>query len=128
MSRLRCAIYTRKSTDEGLEQEFNSLDAQRDACEAYIQSQKGEGWSSIPTRYDDGAYSGATMERPALQRLLADTSRKARKPGAFGAVFYGHWFAGKRVVELAVWSEPVSRRIPCYTGKIQGIFQKRAPK
>ena len=72
MSRLRCAIYTRKSTDEGLEQEFNSLDAQRDACEAYIQSQKGEGWSSIQTCYDDGAYSGATMERPALQRLLED--------------------------------------------------------
>ena len=70
--RLRCAIYTRKSTEEGLEQDFNSLDAQREACEAYIQSQGGEGWRLIGARYDDGAYSGGTMERPALQRLLAD--------------------------------------------------------
>ncbi|MBE9554681.1 MAG: recombinase family protein [Proteobacteria bacterium] len=72
MSRLRCAIYTRKSTEEGLDQEFNSLDAQREACEAYIASQAGEGWRLIKTRYDDGAYSGGTMERPALKRLLAD--------------------------------------------------------
>jgi DNA invertase Pin-like site-specific DNA recombinase len=72
MSRIRCAIYTRKSTDEGLDQDFNSLDAQREACEAYITSQSGEGWRLIKTRYDDGAYSGATMERPALKHLLAD--------------------------------------------------------
>ncbi len=72
MSRLRCAIYTRKSTEEGLDQDFNSLDAQREACEAYIASQAGEGWRLIGTRYDDGAYSGGTMERPALRRLLAD--------------------------------------------------------
>ncbi len=72
MSRLRCAIYTRKSTEEGLDQDFNSLDAQREACEAYIASQAGEGWRLIGTHYDDGAYSGGTMERPALQRLLAD--------------------------------------------------------
>ena len=71
MRRFRCAIYTRKSTDEGLDQDFNSLDAQREACEAYIASQSGEGWHLIKTRYDDGAYSGATMNRPALQRLLA---------------------------------------------------------
>jgi len=70
--RLRCAIYTRKSTNEGLDQDFNSLDAQREACEAYIASQAGEGWRLIGARYDDGAYSGGTMERPALQRLLAD--------------------------------------------------------
>jgi len=70
--RLRCAIYTRKSHEEGLEQDFNSLDAQREACEAYIASQAGEGWRLIKTRYDDGAYSGGTMDRPALQRLLAD--------------------------------------------------------
>ena len=70
--RLRCAIYTRKSTDEGLDQDFNSLDAQREACEAYIASQAGEGWRLIGARYDDGAYSGGTMVRPALQRLLAD--------------------------------------------------------
>jgi len=69
---LRCAIYTRKSSEEGLEQEFNSLHAQREACEAYIRSQQGEGWRLIKTHYDDGGLSGATMERPALQKLLAD--------------------------------------------------------
>jgi site-specific DNA recombinase len=72
MKRLRCAIYTRKSTEEGLDQDYNSLEAQRDACVAYITSQAGEGWSIIKTRYDDGGISGATMERPALQQLLAD--------------------------------------------------------
>src|SRR3954464_7068948 len=72
-SRKRCAIYTRKSSEEGLEQEFNSLHAQREACEAYIRSQRHEGWVLVPTAYDDdGGYSGGTMERPALQRLLAD--------------------------------------------------------
>jgi site-specific DNA recombinase len=70
--KLRCAIYTRKSTEEGLEQDFNSLDAQREACEAFIASQKHEGWIILPTQYDDGGYSGGTLERPALQRLLAD--------------------------------------------------------
>jgi len=68
----RCAIYTRKSSEEGLEQEFNSLDAQREACEAYILSQKSAGWIALPDMYDDGGISGGTMERPALQRLLAD--------------------------------------------------------
>jgi site-specific DNA recombinase len=72
VKRSRCAIYTRKSTDEGLEQAFNSLDAQREACAAFILSQKHEGWTVLPTLYDDGGYSGGTMERPALQRLLAD--------------------------------------------------------
>lgn len=66
----RCAIYTRKSSEEGLEQDFNSLDAQREACEAFIQSQRGEGWRLVPTRYDDGGISGASMDRPALQWLL----------------------------------------------------------
>jgi site-specific DNA recombinase len=70
--KLRCAVYTRKSSEEGLEQEFNSLDAQREACEAYIASQKPEGWLLVPDRYDDGGISGATLERPALQRLLGD--------------------------------------------------------
>jgi DNA invertase Pin-like site-specific DNA recombinase len=68
----RCAVYTRKSTDEGLDMAFNSLDAQRDACEAYIASQRGEGWVLVADRYDDGGYSGGTLERPALKRLLAD--------------------------------------------------------
>jgi len=69
---IRCAIYTRKSSEEGLEQEFNSLDAQREACEAYIRSQKSVGWVALPEMYDDGGISGGTMERPALQRLLDD--------------------------------------------------------
>jgi len=68
----RCAIYTRKSSEEGLEQDFNSLHAQREACEAFIRSQAGEGWRLLKNAYDDGGLSGATMERPALQRLMAD--------------------------------------------------------
>ena len=68
----RCAIYTRKSSEEGLEQGFNSLDAQREACAAYIASQKAEGWRAIPEHYDDGGFSGGSMERPGLQRLMAD--------------------------------------------------------
>ena len=67
----RCAVYTRKSSEEGLEQDFNSLQAQREACEAFIKSQAGEGWQLIKTAYDDGGFSGGTMERPALQQLLA---------------------------------------------------------
>lgn len=70
--RIRCAVYTRKSTEEGLKQDFNSLDAQREACEAYIKSQKGLGWTVVQNRYDDGGISGGTMERPALKELLAD--------------------------------------------------------
>jgi site-specific DNA recombinase len=70
--KLRCAVYTRKSLEEGLEQEFNSLHAQRDACEAYVASQRAEGWLLLDDRYDDGGVSGGTLERPALKRLLAD--------------------------------------------------------
>jgi site-specific DNA recombinase len=69
---VRCAIYTRKSTEEGLEQEFNSLDAQRESAEAFIRSQTHEGWTCLPERYDDGGFTGGNMERPALQRLLGD--------------------------------------------------------
>ena len=69
---IRCAIYTRKSTEEGLEQEFNSLDAQRESGEAYIASQKNEGWVCLPDRYDDGGFTGGNMDRPALKRLMAD--------------------------------------------------------
>src|SRR5580693_6364919 len=72
IERVRCAIYTRKSSEEGLDQEFNSLQAQREACEAFINSQRHEGWVCLPQAYDDGGLSGATMERPALQQLLAD--------------------------------------------------------
>lgn len=70
--KLRCAVYTRKSTEEGLDMEFNSLDAQREACEAYVTSQRAEGWVLAPARYDDGGFSGGTLERPALKRLIAD--------------------------------------------------------
>lgn len=69
---LRCAIYTRKSTEEGLEQTFNTLDAQRDAAEAFIRSQREEGWIVLPDKYDDGGFTGANMDRPALQKLLQD--------------------------------------------------------
>jgi site-specific DNA recombinase len=72
--KLRCAIYTRKSSEEGLEQDFNSLDAQREACEAFIASQKHEGWTALQQLYDDGGFSGGTMERPAFRRLLTDVS------------------------------------------------------
>ena len=71
-SRKRCAIYTRKSSEEGLEQEFNSLKAQHEACEAYIRSQRHESWVLARTRYDDGGFSGGNLERPGLQALLAD--------------------------------------------------------
>lgn len=73
---IRCAIYTRKSTEEGLKQDFNSLDAQRDAATAYIRSQVGEGWKLLPEFYDDGGFTGANMLRPALRRLLADVEAK----------------------------------------------------
>lgn len=69
---LRCAIYTRKSTEHGLELEFNSLDAQREACEAYIKSQASQGWKALPQHYDDPAFSGGNLERPALRKLLSD--------------------------------------------------------
>ena len=70
LARLRCAVFTRKSSEEGLEQEFNSLDPQHEACQAYVASQASLGWKLVPDRYDDGGISGGTMERPALKRLL----------------------------------------------------------
>src|SRR5687767_15651820 len=69
---IRCAIYTRKSTEEGLEQEFNTLDAQRESAEAFIAAQKHEGWVCLPDKYDDGGFSGGNLDRPAMRRLLAD--------------------------------------------------------
>src|SRR6266702_209462 len=73
---IRCAIYTRKSTEEGLEQDFNSLQAQREAAEAYSHSQKEVGWKLLPQHYDDGGFSGATLDRPALQRLLDEVDAR----------------------------------------------------
>ena len=75
-ARARCAIYTRKSSEEGLDQEFNSLQAQREACEAFINSQVHEGWVCLRTGYDDGGFSGATMDRPALQLGCSPTSQR----------------------------------------------------
>ena len=72
---LRCAIYTRKSTDEGLDKEFNSLEAQFDACAAYVRSQVSKGWQIVDRHYDDGGYSGGNMDRPALQALLRDVRK-----------------------------------------------------
>ena len=73
----RCAIYTRKSSEEGLEQNFNSLHAQRQACEAFVKSQAGEGWRLVKTQFDDGGFSGATMDRPALKALLDHVKEKS---------------------------------------------------
>src|SRR6266478_1379625 len=80
---LRCAVYTRKSSEHGLEQDFNSLDAQREAAEAYIKSQAHEGWRMVKARYDDGGISGGTLERPALQSLLDDI--RSRKVDVVGS-------------------------------------------
>jgi site-specific DNA recombinase len=77
----RCAIYTRKPSEEGLEQDYNSLHAQRESCEAFIRSQKAEGWRLVSTAYDDGGFSGRTMERPALQQLLADIRKGSDRCG-----------------------------------------------
>jgi site-specific DNA recombinase len=70
--RIKCAVYTRKSSEEGLDQSFNSLDAQREACEAYVLSQRHEGWVALSAKYDDGGFSGGNVERPALKKLMAD--------------------------------------------------------
>src|SRR5207245_10102125 len=96
---VRCAIYTRKSSEEGLEQEYRTLQAQREACEAFIESQRQEGWVCLRAAYDDGGFSGATMDRPALQRLLGDLTagrvdtivvykidRLTRSPAAFAQI------------------------------------------
>jgi len=73
--KVRCAIYTRKSTEEGLDQEFNSLDAQREAAEAFLKSQKHAGWTLVSKHYDDGGFTGGNLDRPALQQLLEDGER-----------------------------------------------------
>ena len=95
----RCAIYTRVSTDQGLEQDFNSLDAQREASEAYIKSQAHEGWRLIRDQYDDGGYSGGSMDRPALQKLLADVEARRIDVivvyGSAGAAEAAHRRAGE---------------------------------
>jgi site-specific DNA recombinase len=78
-ARVRCAVYTRKSSEEGLEQSFNSLDAQREACEAYILSQRHEVWHVVSTRYDDGGFSGGNMERPRTEKAFGRYRREASR-------------------------------------------------
>ena len=98
---IRCAIYTRKSSEEGLDQSFNSLDAQREACEAFILSQRQEGWRVLPTRYDDGGYSGGTMQRPALKRLLEDVeAHKVNARLTAEDTIVGTGYDGKRIYEV----------------------------
>ena len=92
----RCAIYTRKSHEEGLEQDFNSLDAQRESCEAYVESQKHEGWTCLPEMYDDAGISGATMERPAPTSTWRPTSRP---PSARGCKWRPAWSVDGLAVE-----------------------------
>ena len=104
--RLHCALYTRKSTEEGLEQAFNTLDAQREACEAYVKSQAGEGWRAVRARYDDGGFSGASMERPALKRLLCDIE------------------AGKVDVVVVYKIDRLTRSLPDFARMIE-IFDRR---
>lgn len=105
--KLRCAAYTRKSSEEGLEQEFNSLDAQREACEAFIASQRAEGWVLVPDYYDDGGISGGTLERPALKRLMADIE------------------AGKIDVVVVYKIDRLSRALTDFT-KLVEIFDRHA--
>ncbi len=95
---VRCAIYTRKSTDENLDSDFNSLDAQRESAENYVKSQSHERWIVVTDRYDDGAYSGATLERPALQRLLRDIDA--------GKIDVGQQEA---IIEKSLWEETQKR-------------------
>ena len=96
-STIRCAVYTRKSTDENLDKDFNSLDAQREAGEAYIRSQTGEGWVCLPDRFDDGGYTGGNLDRPALKRLIADIEAEFAERDAVMAALAGYprielWF------------------------------------
>lgn len=117
-SRIKCAIYTRKSSEEGLDQTFNSLDAQREACEAYVLSQRHEGWVALSTKYDDGGFSGGNMDRPALKKLMADIAerkvntvvvykvdRLTRSPNSS--------LSGKEIFLLSTSAFPSSNLLPC---------------
>jgi hypothetical protein len=127
----RCAIYTRKSSEEGLEQDFNSLQAQREACEAFIKSQHGEGWRLVRAAYDDGGFSGATMERPALQRLLADirervidvivvykVDRLTRSLADFAKI---ELFDAHAVSFVAVTQQFIYGPLPCAPSLVKGL-------
>jgi hypothetical protein len=99
----RCAVYTRKSSEEGLEQDFNSLQAQREACETFIKSQAGGSWRLVKTAYDDGGISGGTMERPALQRLLLDIDEGTDRRCGFLQSRSADPLAGGRIEREQTW-------------------------
>ena len=107
---VRCAVYTRKSTEEGLDSDFNSLDAQREAGEAYVASQRNEGWVLLPDRYDDGGFSGGSLERPALQRLLA--RRGGGKDRLRRGLQGGPAFAGRSWTSPSWWKSSTGTRSP----------------
>jgi DNA invertase Pin-like site-specific DNA recombinase len=128
----RCAVYTRKSSEEGLEQNFNSLHAQREACEAFIKSQASEGWRLVKTHYDDGGLSGASIERPALQRLLGDirqglievvavykVDRLTRSLTDFAKIV--EQFDAHQVSFVAVTQQFIYGPLPCAPSLVKGL-------
>src|SRR6202035_5052683 len=129
----RCAIYTRKSTEHNLDLEFNSLDAQREACEAYVKSQAHEGWRLVPDRYDDGGLSGASLDRPALQNLLADV--RGGKINTVVVYKVDPLSDHGRSVALVGWAHPPLRRAkaaddrPCHRGsRVRPVRAPRHPR
>jgi site-specific DNA recombinase len=134
--RLRCAIYTRVSTDQRLEQEFNSLDAQREASEAYIKSQTHEGWALVRSGYDDGGYSGGSMERPALQRLLADVDARRidvvvvytrHERQSTGSLLLGKLFDEGGALMTPSWSRKGPKRYRYYVSQTILAGEKSRP-
>ena len=115
--RKRCAIYTRNSTEYGLEKDFNSLDAQREACGAYILSQAGEGWEAVPEHYDDGGWSGGNMDRPAMRQLLADV--EADKVDVI--VVYKVHRLTRSLADFAKIVEALDRRGACFVSVTQAF-------
>jgi hypothetical protein len=103
----RCAIYTRKSTSVGLDQEFNTLDAQREVCERYVQSQAGNGWQVLPEEYDDGGFTGANLERPGFQKLMADA--EGRRIDIVVVYEVDRLIEAEQVVADLEWAEQVLR-------------------
>jgi len=124
---VRCAIYTRKSTDENLNLEFNSLDAQRESGEAYVASQKSEGWFCLSDRYDEGGYTGGNMERPALKRLMADQqfngAADAKRASVIRSIRAGNHFGTLRPASVGRAMVAGILTSPCFGKK--GIAHQR---